>query len=151
MILNRQKSCASVGNMTVGLLAAALLAVPSLGYSGPGAISFEDCEINGFGLGGTADQMRKAFGEPDPISIAKSPKNEYPHREYQYDGLKFVFSTHGRSAMHYIVTSSKFRLLERKITANPMVNKAKIDEAKNVSSKIWAVMAPICAPISKAE
>ena len=110
MILNGRKSRALVGTMTIGLLAAALLTAPNLGYSEPGPISLEDCEINGFGLGGSADLMRSIFGDPEPISIAKSPLSDYPHREYRYDGLKIVFSTHGRSTMHYIVTSSEYRL-----------------------------------------
>ena len=110
MTPNRRKGRALFGNVTVGLLAAALLTAPSLGYSEPGAISFEDCEINGFGLGASASLMRSIFGDPEPISIAKSPLSDYPHREYKYDGLKIVFSTHGRSAMYYIVTSSKYRL-----------------------------------------
>lgn len=107
---DRRKKCASVGNKIAHLLAAALLAAPSLSFSEPGAISFEDCEIDGFGLGGSADLMRSVFGDPEHISIAKSPLSEYSHREYEFDGLRIVFSTSGRSAMHYTVTSSNYRL-----------------------------------------
>jgi hypothetical protein len=93
------------------MLVMAFLAEPNLSNSEPSAtIPMVECEINGFGLGGSADQMRTVFGEPEPISIAKSPTGEYPHREYRYDGIRFVFSTHGRSAMSYFVSSPKYRL-----------------------------------------
>ena len=93
------------------MLVTAFLTVPNLSNSEPSAtIPMVECEINGFGLGGSADQMRTIFGEPEPISIAKSPRDEYPHREYRYDGIKFVFSTHGRSAMSYFVSNAKYRL-----------------------------------------
>lgn len=73
-------------------------------------IPMVDCEISGFGLGGSIDQMRAIFGEPELYSIAKPPSDEYPHRDYHYDGLRIVFSMHGRSAMSYFVTSPEYRL-----------------------------------------
>ena len=73
-------------------------------------IPMVECEVDGFGLGGSADQMRTALGEPQSMSIAKSWKDEYPHREYHYDGLRIVFSTHVGVAISYFVSSSKYRL-----------------------------------------
>jgi len=54
--------------------------------------------------------MRKALGDPDPISITMTPGNEYPHHEYLYSGLRIVFSMSGRSALSYFVSSEKYRL-----------------------------------------
>jgi len=89
----------------------ASLALPNSNTSvSPAKIPMAECEIDDFGLGGSADQMRHVFGEPEPISIAKSPYAEYPHREYRYDGLKIIFSTHGLSALSYAVTSPNYRL-----------------------------------------
>ena len=73
-------------------------------------IQIVECEINGFGLGDSADQMYKTFGKPDPDFLVKTRLNEYPHHEYQFDGLRIVFSTHGRSAMSYYVSSPAYRL-----------------------------------------
>lgn len=93
------------------MLVTAFLTVPKSSNSEPSAtISMDGCEIVGVGLGRSADQMQTVFGEPEPISIAKSPTDEYPHREYRYDGIRFVFSTNGRSAMSYFVSSPKYRL-----------------------------------------
>ncbi len=108
--------CTHYSQVTLGITAncifvIALLLVPNPSNSEPSAtIPIDECEINGFGLGGSADQMRNVFGEPEPVSIAKSALAEYPHREYRYDGLTIVFSTHGRSAMSYFVSSPKYRL-----------------------------------------
>lgn len=94
-----------------GVVFAAVLALPTSNSSAPQkTISISECEINGFGPGGSADQMRRAFGEPERDSAAKSPLNEYPHREYRYDGIRIVFSMHGRSAMSYYVSSTEYRL-----------------------------------------
>ena len=97
--------------IVIRMLVIAILAVPNPSRAQPPVpIPFVECEIDGFGLGGSAEQMRNVFGEPEPISIAKSPLAEYPHHEYRYDGLTIVFSAHGRSAMSYIVSSAKYRL-----------------------------------------
>ena len=111
MILRSQLSQVSLGITAICIIITALLAVPNPSRSAsPAKIPIDECEIDGFGLGGSADQMRNVFGEPEPISIAKSPYAEYPHREYRYDGLTIVFSTHGRSAMSYFVSSTNYRL-----------------------------------------
>jgi len=54
--------------------------------------------------------MREIFGEPEQDSVGKSLLNEYSHREYEYDGMRIVFSTNGRSAMSFYVSSPAFRL-----------------------------------------
>ena len=116
--LRDKNSQVSLGVVTAFLLVAVVLVLPSSGYTAPATIPIDECElkrsvynsINGFNLGGTADEMRAVLGEPEPVSIAKSPYAKYPHREYWYEGLKITFSTYGRSALSYAVTSPNFRL-----------------------------------------
>lgn len=110
MILLDKYNSVSIGVVATCLLVATLLVMPKFSSAQFAPIAISECELNGFSLGGTADQMRKVLGEPDSISFAKSPKNEYPRREYQYDGLRIAFSTHGLSAMSYFVSSEKYRL-----------------------------------------
>ena len=50
-----------------------------------------------------------------------------------------------------VLIFGKVRLSGRKIKARPIVSNAKIEEAKNVSFKIWAVIALMCWPISAME
>lgn len=83
---------------------------PSHGQS-PVTIPVAECELDGFGLGGSTEHMRIVFGEPEQATISKSPLVDYPHSEYTYDGLTIVFSTNGTSAMSYSVWSDEYRLL----------------------------------------
>lgn len=115
-----RNSQVSLGVVTACLLVAVVLVLPSSGYTALATIPIDECElkrsvsnsINGFNLGGSADQMRAVLGEPEAESIAKSPGNKYPHREYRYEGLRIVFSTHGWStlALSFFVSSDKYRL-----------------------------------------
>lgn len=100
----------SFGVITACMLAVIATALPESGNSESARITIRECALNGFGLGGTADQMREAFGEPDRASPAISRGNDYPHVEYQYDGLLIVFSMHGLSALSYIVSSAEYSL-----------------------------------------
>jgi len=100
----------SLGVIAACFLLVTVLVLPSSVNTEPSMIPIIECELNGFSLGGTTDQMREALGEPEPISIAMSPGNEYPHREFRYEGLRIVFSTHGRSALSYFISSDKYRL-----------------------------------------
>ena len=76
----------------------------------PKTVPIAECEVNGFGLGDSQNLMRRLFGEPEPNSVVKSPLNEYPHREYLYEGMRIVFSTHGHSAFSYYVSAPEYRL-----------------------------------------
>ena len=110
MILRSKENRTAPGAITATVLAVALLVPPRSATAEPARIPVSECELNGFGLGGTADQMREALGEPDRISVEKQPWNDYPHIDYHYDGLRIAFSTFGRSAMTFFVTSERYRL-----------------------------------------
>ena len=100
----------TLGVTVVCFLVSALLVLPKSGHAEPKLISIGECELNGFPLGGTADEMREALGEPELVSSVMTGGDEYPHLEYRYDGLRIVFSMHGRTALSYYVTSDKYRL-----------------------------------------
>jgi len=88
----------------------ALVVPASTVASAQKTVPIAECEVDGFGLGDPADQMLETFGEPMQDSVVKSPLNDYPHREYKYDGMRIVFSTDGRSAMSLYVSSPAYRL-----------------------------------------
>ena len=102
----------SMGVAAMIVFTATLLLLPILAQSdNPLAkVSLNECKIDGFGPGGSAEEMRDTFGEPEPNSIAKKATVEHPHWDYKYAGLKIVFSTHGRSAMSYFVSTESYRL-----------------------------------------
>jgi hypothetical protein len=85
-----------------------LLVLPMSISAEPELIAIEECQLNGFSLGGTIEEMRSALGEPDSVSLAMNTGDEYPHLEASYDGLRIVFSIHGQSAISYFVTSDKY-------------------------------------------
>jgi hypothetical protein len=110
MKLRRKDAQITFGFIMVCLLVSGLLVVPSSGRTEPKLIPISECALNGFPLGGTIEQMRKALGEPESISEVMTTGNEYPHLESRYDGLRIVFSLHGRTALNYFVTSDQYRL-----------------------------------------
>jgi hypothetical protein len=89
---------------------AMLLALPGFASAAPGWISISECELNGFPLGGTVEQMREVLGEPVRSSLVKPAGNDYPNTEHHYDGLRIAFSMSGRSAITFVVTSRDYRL-----------------------------------------
>lgn len=104
-------------NPTAGVIIGSLLAfwlavllAPSPVAASPGLVPIGECELNGFPLGGTFDQMRNALGEPDRSSLEKAPGNDYRNTEFYYEGLRVVFSMFGRSAITFVVTSDSYRL-----------------------------------------
>jgi len=100
----------TLGFVMVCLIVSGLLVVPKSSRTEPKLIPISECALNGFPLGGTVEEMREALGEPESISDVMTPGNEYPHLEFQYDGLRIVFSLHGRTALSYVVTSDEYRL-----------------------------------------
>ncbi len=94
----------------VCILVSALLVAPKSGRTEPKLIPISECALNGFPLGGTVEEMREALGEPESITDVMTSGNEYSHLESQYDGLRIVFSLHGRTALNYYVTSEEYRL-----------------------------------------
>lgn len=111
MILTRQTlSVIPAATAICIVVLSPVIAPASTAASAQKTVSIAECAINGFVLGDTTDQMRQVFGEPDQNSVVKSQLNEYPHREYKYDGMRIVFSTNGRSAMSFYVSSSTYRL-----------------------------------------
>ena len=108
--LRNKNSQRSLGIIAACLLVTTGLVIPSSGNTEPAKIPISECELNGFPLGGTADEMREALGEPERVSSVMTLGDEYPHLEYRYDGLRMVFSMHGRTALSYFVTSDKYRL-----------------------------------------
>lgn len=94
----------------VQLMFLMLLAVPIPVGAEPKLIAIEECELNGFSLGGTIEEMRNALGKPRSITPVKNPAEEYPYLEAHYEGLRIVFSTQGQSALSYFITSDKYRL-----------------------------------------
>ncbi len=107
MKLPNVKAQASFGVFVALLTAMGLL---EAGNVEPTKIRIGECELNGFELGGTTDQMREALGEPDSLSMTMTPGNDYPHQEYRYEGLRIVFSMHGRSGLSFYVSSDEYRL-----------------------------------------
>jgi len=110
MKLRRKDAQITFGFIMVCLLVSGLLVVPNSGRAEPKLIPISQCALNGFPLGGTVEEMREALGEPELISDVMTTGNEYPHLESQYDGLRIVFSLHGRTALSYFVTSDEYRL-----------------------------------------
>lgn len=100
----------ALGLILVCLAVLGMLAGPRIGFTEPRLISIGECALNGFPPGGSIEEMRNALGEPDSITAVMIAGNEYTHLESQYDGLRIVFSMHGRSALSYYVTSDEFRL-----------------------------------------
>ncbi|MDH4124859.1 MAG: hypothetical protein OEW64_12330 [Gammaproteobacteria bacterium] len=84
------------------------LALPMSVSADPKLIAIEECQLNGFPLGGTIEEMRSALGEPDSVLPVLNTGDEYPHLEASYDGLRIVFSTRGQTALSYFVTSEKY-------------------------------------------
>jgi len=95
-----------LSTLTIALLATLS---PSYGQSLT-RIPFADCELDGFGLGGSTELMQDVFGEPERIAISKQPLDDYPDKVYTYDGLTIIFSTSGQSAMSYSVWSDEYQL-----------------------------------------
>ena len=100
----------TLGFIMVCILVSALLVAPQSGRTEPKLIPISECALNGFPLGGTVEEMREALGEPETITDVMTSGNEYSHLESQYDGLRIVFSLHGRTALNYYVTSEEYRL-----------------------------------------
>ena len=106
----RKDTQISLGFIMVCLLISGSLVVPKSGHTEPNLIPISECALNGFSLGGTIEEMREALGEPESITDVMTSGNEYLHLESQYDGLRIVFSLHGRTALNYYLTSDKYRL-----------------------------------------
>ena len=94
----------------LALSLAALLVAPSPVAAAPALVPISECELNGFPLGGTFDQMRRALGEPQRRSLEQAPGNDYRNSAFHYEGLRVVFSMFGRSAITFVVTSDSYRL-----------------------------------------
>ena len=111
MIRTRQRLSAGLAATAICVIVLSVLTTPtSTVASAEKTVPIAECEIDGFGLGGSANQMREIFGEPEQDLVVKSRLNEYSHREYEYDGMRIVFSMNGRSAMSFYVSSPAFRL-----------------------------------------
>ena len=110
MKLRRNDAHITSGFIIVCFLVSGLLMVPNSGHTEPKLIPISECALNGFPVGGTIEEMRAALGEPDSLSNVMTTGNEYTHVESQYDGLRIVFSLHGRTALSYFVTSDEYRL-----------------------------------------
>ena len=108
--LPNKNSQRSLGIIAACFFVTTSLVTPSSGNAEAARIPISECELNGFPLGGTAEEMREALGEPELESSVMTLGDEYPHPEYRYDGLHIVFSMHGRTALSYFVTSDKYRL-----------------------------------------
>ena len=106
----RKDTQISLGFMMVCLIISGFPVVPKSGHTESNLIPISECALNGFPLGGTVEEMRDALGEPESITDVMNSGNEYPHLESQYDGLRIVFSLHGRTALNYYVTSDEYRL-----------------------------------------
>lgn len=110
-MLIRQVLSVSHAATVIWIIGLSALIMPALtAASVQKTVSIAECKIDGFGLGDSADQVRELFGEPEQDSVVKSQLNEYQHREYEYDGMRIVFSTNSRSVMSFHVSSPAFRL-----------------------------------------
>lgn len=111
MTPTRQRLSATPAAMVSCIVILSVLVTPiSTAASAEKSVAITECAIEGFAPGDTADQMREAFGKPHDGSVVKSNLSDYPHREYEYDGMRIVFSISGRSAMSFYVASPKYRL-----------------------------------------
>jgi len=100
----------TLGVTVACFLVSALLVLPKPGHAEPKLIPIGECELNGFPLGGTVEEMHKALGEPESTSAKMTSGDEYAHLESKYDGLRIVFSMRGRSALSFFVSSEKYQL-----------------------------------------
>ena len=106
----RRDARITLGFITICLLASGLLVAPKAGSTEPTLVPISECALNGFPLGGTVEEMLETLGEPESISDVLATGNEHRHLESRYDGLRIVFSLHGRTALSYVVTSDEYRL-----------------------------------------
>ncbi len=81
--LGNSKTLVSSSWAAACILVVSVLFLPATTNSAPPkTVPIVECEVNGFGLGGSQDLMRMQFGEPESNSVVSAPLNEYPHLEY---------------------------------------------------------------------